>query len=130
LRAGQVILDSLELPKVHCGQFAAVFQLKVEDTHWAVRCFLSNLSDRTERYHQISEFVRNHDVDSLVGFQLIERGIKVNGSWFPILKMPFVQGTTFGNYIQQNVSDTNLIANLLQEFHMMISLKHHERRLA
>ena len=120
LRAGEIVVDALQLPKVHCGQFAAVFQLKVSQSQWAVRCFLSNLSDRSMRYQRISEFVHGSEMENMVEFRLIERGIKVNGEWFPILKMQFVQGITFGNYIHQNVANKTAMNKLLEEFENMV----------
>src|ERR1700678_4257906 len=55
LRQGKVQLDTMELPLVHCGQYAAVFKVSSGADSWAVRCFLHNFEDCKERYRRISE---------------------------------------------------------------------------
>lgn len=124
LRKGELELDALQLPLVHSGQYAAVFKLNGPRHSWAVRCFLHNFEDRTQRYRAISDFILRDDLECTVDFELIDKGIKVGSQWFPILKMKYVEGEALGSYIRNNMHSPAKLIHLASSFkEMMLALK-------
>lgn len=98
------------------GNFAIVYELINGQRHWAVRCFLKQpVSDRQKRYAAISKYLNSHTLSYFVEFKFIEKGIRVNGQWYPILKMDWVQGITLDCYINKNIGNTAFIQTLLQQ---------------
>lgn len=125
LRQGELDLDNLQLPRVHSGQYAAVFKISNRNRAWAVRCFLHNFSDRQERYRRISDFIIRDDLEYTVGFELIDQGIKIGSEWFPILKMEYVEGESLGRYVRNNVDEPEKLKVILSRLdEMMAALKH------
>lgn len=120
LRAGELQLDSLQLPLVNSGQYAAVFKISGNNRAWAVRCFLHNFPDRQDRYKKISQFVLRDDLEYTVDFELIDKGIMVGSDWFPLLKMEYVSGISLGRYVRENIKDTAKIKALIRQFEEMM----------
>lgn len=124
LKAGQVELNALGLPRPRTGFFATVYKMQCRSTDWAVRCFLNNIQDQKLRYAELSKFVMSDKLDSTVGFHYVEQGIKVGGTWYPILKMEWVEGVTFGEYIEDRVRDFAAMRQLALKFEeMMLTLQ-------
>jgi hypothetical protein len=59
LQRCQPELTPLGLPLALSGGFAGIFHLK-GSREWAVRCFIRSVSDLTERYRWISDFLTAH----------------------------------------------------------------------
>ncbi len=116
LTEGQVELDSLDLPKPVTGAFASVYRVKMSETDVALRCFLRDTLDQERRYQLISEFVRKDDLASTVNFEFIRQGIRVNGSWFPVLEMDWVDGLTLDAYVRQNIHQPDKLRELVDNF--------------
>ena len=89
LRLSSVQTDRIGLPQVCSGAFAAVYRFHCPKRNLAVRCFLSQINDRSERYKHISSFIRRI-VWKARHFRFIKQGIRVNGKWYPILVMDWV----------------------------------------
>ncbi|MBX9691320.1 MAG: hypothetical protein K2Z81_02980, partial [Cyanobacteria bacterium] len=124
LRFSSVALDALQMPQVQCGNFAAVFKLSLAQQSWAVRCFLHDSDERRDRYRQISQYLQRCNLEEFVGFELIDRGIKFAGEFFPVLKMQFVEGTPLGAYIREKRQDPEELRSILDQFNsLMLRLK-------
>lgn len=121
LRASVVAMNALGIPKVASGMFASVYQFSKDHQHWAVRCFNTKLIDQHERYKAISKFILADDLPYTVDFNYLEDGIKVNGVWFPILKMNWVDGMTLDTYVERNLYQPHALANLRKEFRIMMA---------
>ncbi len=119
LRRASVVTDSLGLPRPISGSFASVYHLKGELKNYAVRCFLHRVPDQQTRYEMISEFVRQANLDHTVSFECIEQGVQIQGIWFPILKMEWVDGDTLDCFIEKNLHEPDKIANLAEKFQKM-----------
>jgi len=61
------------------------------------------------------------DLECTVDFHYVENGIKIRGEWFPILKMPWVDGDTLDRYVLKNYQNTELMKSLLSDFHKMMA---------
>jgi serine/threonine protein kinase len=79
-----------------------VYRMNCGSRVWAVRCFTREVDDQQKRYDAISSYLRAVKLPCFVRFEFIKRGILVNGQWYPILKMEWVDGETLDKYLEQN----------------------------
>lgn len=126
LREGVAETTALGLPRCASGRFASVFCFQCQDRKVAVRCFLAHVPDLHQRYAAISKFILADDMPCTVPFEYLDEGIHVNGRWHPILKMEWVEGPTFGEFVRanfENTTTTGLLANYFKE--MTLDLRRH-----
>lgn len=120
LQKASVELTALGIPRVASGMFASVYHFTTEKQEWAVRCFDTRLRDQQERYKAISNFIIADDLPYTVDFHYIEDGIKCGDSWFPILKMDWVEGLPLDAYIRDTLEDKAALQALRLEFRCMM----------
>jgi len=108
--------DKFGIPKPYSGGFTTTFHLKNHLQHWAVRCFTRAISDLQRRYEAIGRFLQANSHDFFVKAVYLHQGIKVNGQWHPVIKMQWIDGETLNTYIGRNISNSQAIAKLIQEF--------------
>lgn len=124
LRDGEIFVGPQGLPVPVCGAFASVYRVRSGGEQFAVRCFLREVRDQANRYKLISEFVQNDDLASTVGFHFIDEGVRVNTSWFPILKMQWVDGLTLDRYVMSKLDDSVALNSLAEKFmHLCLDLQ-------
>lgn len=124
LNEGRVETNQLGLPRSMTGAFASVYKIVCPESTWAVRCFLTNRADLKERYLKISDFVLFDDLDCTVDFYYLDKGIKVKGTWYPVLKMKWVEGTNLDQYLCKNFNDSTSVRRLIDQFyHMAMELE-------
>ena len=92
------------LPRPWSGSFAVVF--KAEDPNGggnlAVRIFVKNSPDRHQRYHLISEYLREHRPKSLVEFEYREDEVLApDGKRYPLVIMDWVEGDTIFRWAER-----------------------------
>jgi serine/threonine protein kinase len=115
-------LTKIGLPHGVTGNFAVTFHLIAGHNNWAVRCFYKNLPhDLRRRYETINRFLAKNKNDLFVDAQYVEQGICVRGSWYPIVKMPWVKGQQLDNYISQNISNKTAVSWLPEVFSRAVS---------
>lgn len=90
-------------PLVYSGNFAAVYPLTAGNRKYAVRCFTRAVNDQRERYGHLSDYLRYILPPTLVEFEFHERGIRVRGEWYPIVKMEWVSGEPLNKYVSENL---------------------------
>lgn len=112
LKAGTIVCDMLGLPRVMSGNFASVYELKTDAAHWAIRCFVRQVSGQQTRYSKLSEFLGALKMESIVAFEYIQQGILVRGEWFPILKMQWVRGQQLNSYIEDRLAEPEALKQL------------------
>jgi hypothetical protein len=96
------------------------FVQPIKTMRCAASCFLRQTSNRKDRYAKIAEFVHNDALTSTVDFQFLEEGIRVNGNWYPILKMEWVNGRSLNHFVQEHLYNTEKIAQLADKFRTMV----------
>lgn len=116
LRSGIAEVDSLGLPRPNSGAFASVYKVRSGEKRYAVRCFLHNVRDISNRYQLISEYIQSDDLPYTVNFEYQEKGIFVRGEWFPILKMDWVEGKTLDQYLEEHLYQTSSLEHVCSEF--------------
>lgn len=108
------VLTSLGLPKPVSGAFASVYQMVSADRRkqFAVRCFLRNVPDQAARYAAISAALDAAALPYTVPFEFIAEGIRVGTEWFPVLKMQWVDGVAFLEWISCRLDDSSALLSL------------------
>lgn len=118
-------LNALGLPRSMTGAFASVYRMHCEGRDLAVRCFLHNIKDMHERYEELSKYIMADDLSYTVTFEYLPEGIKVQDSWFPILKMEWVEGVALDQFLLRNVSSMVSMNSLLSRFTEMVGKLNH-----
>ncbi len=102
------------------GNFATVYKLTKGNRSWAVRCFTRiPQSDVQQRYKLISEYLSHHQIPYLVDFEFLTQGILVQGEWYPILKMDWVQGSEIDRYIGEYIDDSQVLLRLDRQLNQL-----------
>jgi len=119
LRKGTIETNAIGLPKAASGAFASVYKITTPTATWAVRCFLTERRDQKDRYKLISDYVLFDNLACTIDFHYLEEGIKVGGQWYPLVKMPWVDGPTLDVYLQNISNDRAKILELRDAFHKL-----------
>jgi serine/threonine protein kinase len=90
--------ERLGLPRAISGAFASVYKLTSENSTWAVKCFLRRIEDQAQRYEKTNNCLQADSPGSTIPFSYLSQGIKVNGHWFPVLKMEWIEGQTLDEF--------------------------------
>lgn len=102
LRSGVVDLTSLGLPRPITGNFASVYRLRCRSGEWAVRCFWREYADMQRRYEAISMHLASAGLPYTLPFEYQPQGIKVRGTWYPLLKMQWADGSLLNEYVWEH----------------------------
>lgn len=124
LQSGLPELDKLGLPRPISGGFASVYKIKCGKTEWAVRCFTNNVKDQKVRYDAISLHLSSVNLPYIVPFEYLSEGIKINGNWFPVVKMQWVEGESLLHYIQRYLHNVEILKGLANKWLKMITELH------
>ena len=120
LKEAEVETDMLGLPKVAAGNFASVYRLSRGDESWAVKCFFRNIPERRGRYQNICTTIEDASIPYLIPCEYQEQGIRVGADWFPILKMPWVDGVHLNQFVGQWLSHPKALTVLAEEWLKML----------
>jgi thiamine kinase-like enzyme len=120
LRNGEVELTVLGLPKVASGNFACVYRMDCSGKSFAVKCFVRNVHDSHQRYAQLSQFVATSSLPHMVAFEYQLKGIMIDGNWYPIVKMDWVNGLGLDQFVRKNWSNKNEIERITRQFCEMV----------
>lgn len=123
LKASTPITDALGLPKTATGTFASVYCL-VEPTgkKWAVRSFnIQPAADQRDRYQAVSQHLSGIVMPLIVGFEYQEQGILVNGNSYPIIKMEWVEGISFGRFVEDYYTDPPVLRYAAAQFRGVVA---------
>jgi hypothetical protein len=116
LRGGEVACTPLGLPMLWTGSFADVYKLHCPATGntWAVKCFTREVRHLQERYRSIALCLEQARLPFTVDFQYLERGIRIAGAWFPVLKMRWVEGLTLNQFVEEHLQRPRNLKMLLE----------------
>jgi hypothetical protein len=83
------------------GQFAVVFQARVRNEPRALRFFTSP-NGEGERYAELAEYVERDPLrEHVVASTWTDSAITVGGEWWPMVSMPWVDGSTLDEYVRK-----------------------------
>lgn len=125
LRSGVPELNMMGMPKVASGAFASVYKLECPNSNWAIRCFLTPVRDQQYRYEQLTKYINGDGMDCTVDFEYVSQGIRVNGAFYPILKMEWVEGMQFHLYVEDRINRGESLVPLLNKFRSTMERLHH-----
>jgi hypothetical protein len=114
LRHGQPVLNALDLPRAYSGNFADVYELNSPGGRWAVKCFTREVPGLRERYAAISQHLQQVPLPFVVDFAFLERGVRVRGRWYPVVKMQWVEGLTLNEFVRRNADEPAVLKRLLR----------------
>jgi HEAT repeat protein len=113
LRSGQAVVNSLGIPMPRTGNFADVYEFRCPNGNvWALKCFTKEIPGLRERYSEISKHLAQANLPFMVDFQYLERGIRVHGKWYPLLKMRWVNGFLLNQFVRDNLDKKHLLEGL------------------
>ncbi len=116
LQQGAPETNAMGLPKPICGNFASVYQFQCPNRNIAVKCFLRNVYNQHARYGNLSQFTAFNHVSTLLEFEYLLKGILVNGNWYPIVKMPWVEGHTLDQFVRKNMHNRQQLDRFQAQF--------------
>ena len=97
------------------GNFADVYKVHCPATGntWALKCFTREVRGLQERYRAIAAHLAKARLPFTVDFQFLERGIRLGGRTFPILKMRWVEGQTLTQFVAEHLDRPQNLKMLL-----------------
>ncbi len=116
LEAGEVSLNPRGMPLVFSGAFACVYPVSVGNRTFAVRCFTREVSDQQARYGELSNYLLNVLPPSFVHFEYVERGISLRGSWYPIVKMEWVDGELLSKFVGSRLDQPDTLRRVAAQW--------------
>ena len=114
--AGTVATNQLGMPLVWSGNFACVYNVSVGGRTYAVRCFTREVKDQQTRYNKLSRYLNRVSDPSFVHFEYVERGINLKGTWYPIVRMEWVEGESLSSFVESNLDDPDTLRRLAAQW--------------
>ncbi|HEY7426315.1 MAG TPA: hypothetical protein VH682_18935 [Gemmataceae bacterium] len=130
LKTGEAVTNALGIPLPRSGNFADVYEVRCPSgARWAVKCFTREVHGLRERYHEISKYLRQTNLPFMVDFHYLEQGIRVRGSWYPVLKMQWVEGFVLNEFVRDNL-DKKPILQALGQIWLRMAKRLRETKIA
>jgi serine/threonine protein kinase len=120
LKSAEVETTVLGLPKPYSGGFTTTYRM-IGVQNWAVRCFTRELKDLQQRYQSIGRFLNKYRCPFLVNALYLENGIRVNGTYYPVIKMDWLEGDSLHDYVEKIVFQKDTLKNLSFVFNDLIN---------
>lgn len=117
LRSATAVADAQGMPRPVSGNFASVFTLEGDNgRRWAVKCFTKAVDDRAGRYEAISDALASARSSWQVAFEYLPEGILCRGTWFPVVKMEWIEARPLIPYIEENLWQPEKLSRLAAGF--------------
>ncbi len=116
LEAGMVLANQRGMPLVFSGAFACVYSVEVGGNKFAVRCFSREVKDQQTRYNQLSEYLINVLPPSFVHFEFLEHGISLKGTWYPVVRMEWVEGESLSSFVGSHLNDPDALRRVAAQW--------------
>jgi hypothetical protein len=116
LKQGAVAENSLGLPLVMSGGFALTYAVTTPRRKCAVRCFHREIPAIQQKYDAISKKLRSLANGCFVDFDFQQSGISVRQQTFPIVRMDWVEGDTFGVWLDKHCNDPRALEKARTDF--------------
>lgn len=116
LRQGEPALNAMGLPMPRSGNFADVYEVRSPATgqSWAVKCFKREVPGLKTRYQQIAAHLKQARLPFMVDFDYLERGVLVQGAWYPILKMAWIEGFSLNQFVRDSLDKPGVLKAILR----------------
>ena len=121
LIGGIVTMDPLGMPKPISGASGSVFTVRnANGRRWAVKCFTRFVDHQAIRYQQISGTLQAVNKPWRVEFEYLPEGVLSQGTWYPALKMEWIEATGLIPFIEKYLWEPVVIADLAEKFARMV----------
>jgi serine/threonine protein kinase len=98
------------------GMFAVVFRIRVNSQDYALRCFLSAEQGVHDRYRLCYDYLKDKPhLTWKIHFDYLEGEVLVNGAWFPVVLMEWVDGIAINDYVTGNISNRDALTGLQEK---------------
>jgi hypothetical protein len=121
LQSGQVEVNAMGIPKARSGNFATVYKVNVEGAAHAVRCFRYDNPEHHLRYPAIASYLTQNPLPYMVSFRYVSQGLRVGSSWYPFVRMRWVEGDSLVSYIEKNLSSPAVLRDLATAWTQMLT---------
>ncbi|ENU2134247.1 serine/threonine protein kinase [Salmonella enterica] len=112
LKSGSVSTTGLGLPLAISGGFALTYTIRSGVKKYAVRCFHRESKSLERRYEAISRKISSLRSPYFLNFQFQPHGIRVEGIYYPVVKMAWAEGVTLGEFLEVNRRSPQAMAKL------------------
>ncbi len=113
LRGGWPVRDRRGLPAPATGAFGCVYHMHTWESSFAVKCFTREVLTSEWRYTEVSAYIDAHPSPYLVKCDyMVPRGIMVDGRWYPVLKMAWVDGLTLDRFIESKLGEAGVLDSM------------------
>jgi hypothetical protein len=112
LRRGTLRMRGPGHPVAHSGNFALTFEVVVDGTRHAVRCFHKPSDALHERYDAIATCLRSLRSAYFVDFEFQPSGITTESGTYPIVRMNWAEGPTLAAYVSARRRDVSALQAL------------------
>ena len=114
--------NMLGLPRAITGHFAAVFPMTASTgERWAVKCFFTDATDQQARYDRIAEHLAAHSLPHMVEFEYQPRGVQVEGTAYPIVKMQWADGRPLNRFVAEHLDAPDTLAALAEAWTSLVN---------
>jgi hypothetical protein len=97
------------------GAYAVVFKGVYNGKTYAIRCFLTAESETINRCKTVCDYLKDIHSNWKAECELLENEIGINGVYYPVLKMEWIDGILINQFVTQNLSDNNVLSRLQQK---------------
>ena len=94
------------------GTSAVVFKALKDGQYFAIRCFLRGELETFSRYQQLAAFLSDKPFSWKVAFEFLENEILLDGQFYPVVKMEWVEGTPLNKFIDRYSVDNFTLSKL------------------
>jgi hypothetical protein len=121
LKGSTVVTDIHGMPKPISGASASVFTAyNSSNQRWAIKCFTRFVDHQELRYQRISEALHPVGKPWQVEFDYLTEGVLCSGSWYPALKMEWVDAVGLISFIERHIWEPERVADLASKFAVMM----------
>ena len=106
------------------GGKAIVYEIQTNPKKYALKCWIEDLGDLKIRYKAIDDYLKKVNLPYFVDFSYQEQGILVNGQKFPIIRMEWIDGISFKQFIANNIKNPGCIRDFAEKFLEMVKVLH------
>jgi hypothetical protein len=112
--------DNFGLPVPYSGGFTVTFKMKTASNNWAVRCMVREVAELERRYKAITDFFAQRTFNYFIGAGYLSNGIRINGVFYPIIKMKWVEGESLSFYLSKHYNNHAKVQGLIYDFVNMV----------
>jgi serine/threonine protein kinase len=117
IKSGTVVIQ-------YSGAFCAVFPFNTSLGKKAVRVWTCEVDHAQEKTKKVGQYLKNLNSAYFVNFDYKEDALLINGTYYSIVIMDWIEGAELKEYIGKNISNKAQLLALADEFKRMVKFLH------